>query len=201
MVQIPSSAGNDQVKHIPEKFLSGTVMYGTEERGMVLILPGEDLPPARFGDNPGKHHLCVLDMEKERNGIPPEIQRRMAMAVEKTKPFILGRVFYVKSKEELEAEEKKKEQAKFLKELKESLAGGVVMIDLDKSVADLCEVADKIGAVYLDKNGKPSMKHVIQKNIKELLGLTETAPAPELPEEKPEVKTQPKRTVKKKGSK
>ena len=62
MVSIPSTAGNDQVKRIPEKFLSGQVMYGTEERGMVLILPGEDLPPARFGDNPGKHHLCVLDI-------------------------------------------------------------------------------------------------------------------------------------------
>lgn len=182
MVQNPST-NNDQPKHIPEKFLAGQRMYGTEERGMVLILPGE-LPPARFGDNPGVHHFCILDMENNvtRDGITitAETQQKMAMELEKTKPFINGRVKYVKSPDELRMEERKKEQEKFMGELKESLSEGILELNLEeKSMEQLCHLAEKIGAVYLNKNGKVTLKNVIVKNIKELLGLKEPEPVDE----------------------
>jgi hypothetical protein len=178
-------SNNNQV---PERFLSGVRMYGTEERGMFLILSA-DLPPAKFGDNPGLHHILTLDMEhpvmKSGVQISAEIQQRMAMAIENSKPFKDGRVFYVKSPEELKEESKRKEQQKFREDLIRQLSSGVVKLDLERDMDGLCELADKIGAVYLDKNGKRSMKHAIQKNIRDALGIMEAETITESQEKKP----------------
>lgn len=164
-----------------DKFSSGVKMYGTEERGMVLILSG-DLPPARFKDHPGKHHIIQLDMNnparKDGAELSAEIQRKMAMAIENSKPFKQGRVFYLKSPEEMAEEKKREEQKKFREELIHQLSGGVIALNLERTVDELCELAEKIGAVYLDKNGKKSMKHAIQKNIRDALGIADEKPMP-----------------------
>jgi len=164
-----------------DKFSSGIRMYGTEERGVVLILSGY-LPPARFKDHPGKHHIIQLDMEhpviKDGIELSAEIQRKMAIAIENSRPFKQRKVFYLKSPEELAEEKKHKEQKKFREELIHQLSGGVIALNLERTVDELCELAEKIGAVYLDKNGKKSMKHAIQKNIRDALGIADEKPMP-----------------------
>lgn len=164
---------------------SGERMYGTEERGMVLVLSG-DLPVARFKDNPGKHHLCVLDMDNTRQGVSPEIQRQMAKAIEESKPFKQGRVFYVKSNAELAAERKVKAQAESLAKYKNTLAQGLFELKLkDRTGEQLAAFADEIGASHLDKNGDVMPKVALIKNIEKLLEITEPEP---VVEPKPEVK-------------
>jgi hypothetical protein len=186
VVQIPSTAGNDQVKNIPKHFLSGQRIYGTHERGMVLVLPGQDLPPVRFSDNAGKTHLAFFDFDKDKGGKSPEIQRRMAMALERTKTFLQGRVYYVPSAEEVAAKEKEERQKTSLGRYKELLSAGVFDIVLtDKNMDQLVLLAEEIGAPYLDKNGKRTLKHVIVKNIRELLGLEEEEKVEEKPKDKP----------------
>jgi hypothetical protein len=189
------STTDNQVKNMPEKFLSGERTYETIERGLLLILPGE-LPPARFSDNPGNHHFCVLSMENPLRGISVEMQRRMALEIEKSKPFLKGRIKYVPSKEEVLAAEKKKNQANTLEKYKKTLGAGIFELNLnDKTVEQLCMLADEIGAVFLDKNGNTTLKNVIIKNIKEKLG------AYAEPEVKKEVKVNSARLTNKKGSK
>jgi hypothetical protein len=190
----------NQAKKIPEKFLSGERMYGTEERGMVLILPGE-LPPARFGDNPGLHHLCILDMEETRKNIPPEIQRQMAMAIEESKPFKQGRVFYVKSPAEIDAENKKKAQVESLAKYKNTLAQGLFELKLeDRTIEQLVSFSDEIGSASLDKNGNPLPKFVLIKNIERLLGIVETETATETAIVEPEEKVTKRRGRKPKNA-
>jgi hypothetical protein len=186
VVQIPSTAGNDQVKNIPEHFLSGQRIYGTHERGLVLVLPGQDLPPVRFSDNAGKTHLAFFDFDNDKGGRSPEIQRRQAMALERTKTFLQGRVYYVPSAEEVAAKEKKERQKASLERYRELLSAGVFEIVLiDKNMDQLVLLAEEIGAPYLDKNGKRTQKHVITKNIRELLGLKEEEKVEEVFRAKP----------------
>ena len=172
---------------------SGERMYGTEERGMVLILSGE-LPVARFKDHPGKHHLCVLDMDKTRQGISPEIQRQMAKAIEESRPFKQGRVFYVKSPAEIAIEKKLKAQVESLAKYKNTLAQGLFELKLkDRTTEQLVSFAEEIGAPHLDKNGDVMPKVALIKNIEKLLEITEPEPALE---SEPEVKE-----IKRKGRK
>jgi hypothetical protein len=167
---------------------SGERMYGTEERGMVLILSGE-LPVARFKDHPGKHHLCVLDMDNTRQGISPEIQRQMAKAIEESRPFKQGRVFYVKSPAEIVTEKKQKAQVESLAKYKNTLAQGLFELKLkDRTGEQLATFAEEIGAPHLDKNGDVMPKVALIKNIEKLLEISEPEPEPESESEVKEIK-------------
>lgn len=173
MSQNPTTHVNEKKR--PIVYPKGMKKYiGVMERGAVYSM-GADLPLLRFGDLPGtKKFIKILHLDKEED-------RKMWEAVQESKPYKTGKIIYIKSPEEVQAEAKKKKQEETLASIKKAMDEGFLTItDMNVMPADkVKEMADSIGAEteYFDtkrKVTKTLRKELLIRNIKLKLGVSLT---------------------------
>lgn len=126
------------------------IHYGSFDRGIAVVL-GEGMKAVYFDTTPVPFendtvYVASLDVSKEED-------RKRREALEKSKPFRLGKIRYIPSQAELEAAAKRKAQDDACEAMKNDLGSGLYTLNLEGlNHKQLMELADKIGAKNHSEN-------------------------------------------------
>lgn len=175
------------------------VHYGSFDRGQAVVL-APDLPALYFGTTPvpfdnDKVYIASLDMEKEI-----DVKRREAL--EKSKPFKLGKIRYIPSQAELLDMAKQKKEEEECETVRKDLESGIYKIELEKlKHAQLLQLADRIGALRNTSKGENSTPLALRNAIAGKLGMAaphsgatnKPEPKPNLPDVSDVMEEKPKR--------